>query len=150
MPRTFSIGHAAALVAMAAACSSSGHSTTGDGGMPADGDVADASAGGRYSQGVYSCCAKGEGLACCPRESLPDPSIGRTATCFAYGGTRHDCAGPGETFDGKDICSICCPGLMRLASCDPNAPISVFVCAACGDGTCGPGEGKCNCPEDCS
>jgi hypothetical protein len=149
MPSTFSLVYAALLLAAAAACSSSGHSTTRDGGTGAEGDGADASVDGRYNQGVYSCCAKGEGLSCCPPGSLPDPSIGRTATCFAYGGTHHDCAGPGEMFDGKDICSICCPGLMRLASCDPNVPFSVFTCVACGDGICGPGEGKCNCPEDC-
>jgi hypothetical protein len=130
---------------------SGGASNAGNAGTAGTaGTAADAAFEGRYSQGIYSCCAKGEGKTCCPPDSLPDPSIGRTATCFAYGGVRGDCTGEGETLEGKDICSICCPGLTRLEICDREAPPSVFVCGACGNGECGPGESACNCPADCS
>ena len=122
-------------------------------GSGADGDAAS----GRYSQGVYSCCAEGEGRTCCSPETLPDPKVGRTATCFQYGGVRGACVAQGNTLEAKDICSTCCPGLTRIESservdggtCEPTAPPSVFVCAACGDGVCGAGENACNCPGDC-
>jgi hypothetical protein len=126
---------------------------SGAGGSASGNDAetaADAAMDGRYSQGIYACCAKGENRSCCPPESLPDPSIGRTATCFAYGGVRGDCTGEGETLEAKDICSICCPGLTRLEVCDRVAPPGLFVCGACGNGECGPGESACNCPADCS
>ncbi|MCW5833941.1 MAG: hypothetical protein KIS78_16190 [Labilithrix sp.] len=115
--------------------------------------------GGRYTQGVYTCCAEGEERACCPPETLPDPATGRSATCFPYGGARGRCVAAGGTLEAKDICSICCPGLARLATeaptgdagaCEDQAPPSVFLCAACGDGTCGAGENACNCPADCT
>ena len=109
----------------------------------------DVPANGRYTQGVYSCCAKGEGISCCPPDSLPDPTIGRTATCFPYGGAYEDCVPEGGELEAKVICAICCPGLMRLQNCGTNFP-SVFLCGACGDGVCGPGEMACNCPADCS
>ena len=123
-----------------------------DGGSAGDG------ASGRYTQGVYSCCAEGEGKSCCPPETLPDPAKGRTATCFQYGGTAGECVAAGGTLEAKDICSICCPGLSRIeldapsadgGACESAAPPSLFVCAACGDGTCGRGENRCNCPADC-
>ena len=122
----------------------SGHSSTNEG------SPTDAAVDGRYSQGTYSCCAKGEERTCCPPDSLPDPSIGRTATCFTYGGARGDCTGEGESLEAKDICSICCPGLTRLEICDTQAPPSLFVCGACGNGVCGPGENVCNCAADCA
>src|SRR5215204_4863019 len=78
---------------------------SGAGGSGSGGTTADAEVDGRYSQGIYTCCAKGEERTCCPPESLPDPSIGRLATCFRYGGVRGDCTGEGETLEGKDICS---------------------------------------------
>jgi hypothetical protein len=113
---------------------------------------------GRYRQGVYLCCAEGEGRACCPPETLPDPAVGRSATCFQYGGVRGACVRAGESLEGKDICALCCPGLTRVGSekpsgdggvCEPTAPPSVFFCAACGDDVCGDGENPCNCPADC-
>lgn len=118
-----------------------------------------ADAGGRYQQGSYLCCAKGEERSsCCPPDSLPDPSVGRTATCFQYGGTFGDCVPEGQSLEAKDICSICCGGLVRLeasasngdaGACAPTGPPSIFICGACGNGVCGPGENACNCPGDC-
>lgn len=110
---------------------------------------------GRYQQhGVYSCCAEGEGTACC--NGKPQ------GTCFQYGGVSGHCADEGDTLEAKDICSICCAGLVRIESttpvqgavdggtiCQASAPPSVFYCTQCGDGTCGAGENLCNCPQDC-
>jgi len=133
-------GRAFAVLILLAGCGRSGQMVDGS---------ADGAADGRYSQGVYTCCAKGEGIGCCPPESLPDPSIGRTATCFSYGGVYDDCVPEGEELEAKVICAICCPGLTRLEACEQPLP-SVFVCGACGNGVCGPGESACNCPADCS
>lgn len=49
----------------------------------------------------------------------------------------------------------CCNGLKQITN---NAPLgagcdtvsgTIFVCTACGNGVCGTGENKCNCPADC-
>ncbi len=119
---------------------------------------------GVYYQGIYRCCAEGQGRSCCPPETLPDPDAGRLATCFKYGGVRGACVGPNEQLEGKDICSLCCPGLSRVPSlapakdgpirignvdCEPTNFPSVFGCTACGDGVCDEGENACNCPGDC-
>lgn len=128
---------------------------------------------GRTTQGVYTCCAPGDGLGCCNAEdgllgyqSNPDGTItavgGRedgmtSANCFRYGGTAGACASVGEVIEKKDICSTCCEALVELESeCEtgdcvegiPGLP-SVKICAACGDGTCGAGESHLNCPADC-
>jgi len=50
----------------------------------------------------------------------------------------------------------CCAGLAKIScsvpdsvgACPPGCVGSV-VCSNCGDATCGPGENKCNCPQDC-
>jgi hypothetical protein len=97
----------------------------------------------------YTCCAKGEGTACC--------SGAPAGTCFPYGGVEGDCVSAGGMFDGKEICALCCAGLTRVhlvgsgdgGACVLDGPPSLFVCVACGDGTCGAGENTCNCPGDC-
>ncbi len=52
----------------------------------------------------------------------------------------------------------CCPGLKPIPdlyvsketkNCEVGGDES-FVCAKCGDATCGGGENKCNCQEDCA
>ena len=120
--------------------------------------AADVGGDGRYQQGSYFCCAKGEERSCCPPDSLPDPSVGRTATCFQYGGILGDCVPEGQSLEAKDICSICCAGLVRLeasaplgdaGACAATGPPSIFICGACGNGFCGPGENGCSCPSDC-
>jgi len=57
--------------------------------------------------------------------------------------------------------AICCPGLTAVEDTfpveTPEPPgwycegfdCPCFVCTACGDGVCGPGENGCNCPQDC-
>lgn len=48
----------------------------------------------------------------------------------------------------------CCEGLASkeistIADGKCNAVVDASVCVSCPNGTCGPGENKCNCPEDC-
>jgi len=113
--------------------------------------------GGGYDQGPYHCCDPNQGTSCC--------SDYRKGFCFAYGGTFGACRGPGEEGDSKIICSKCCDGLQAVSSllvqstasdagsadgCGlSGAPPGTFVCIACGDGECGAGENRCNCPADC-
>lgn len=123
------------------------------------GDAWVAAVDGRYSQGVYLCCAPGEDRdEACPPDTLPDPGHGRGATCFGYGGVVGACTVAGDMLEGKDICATCCDDLVRIdnsapvgagGACEETAPPSLLVCAACPDGTCGTGENKCNCPADC-
>lgn len=115
--------------------------------------------GQAYDQGVYRCCAKGEGTGCCEGYE--------TGMCFEYGGLYRDCIPQGEEYEGKVICAHCCAGLERAeamivtdedwteagypAGCGPSdAPPSMGICVDCGDGRCGAGENICICPEDCS
>jgi hypothetical protein len=62
----------------------------------------------------------------------------------------------------------CCPGLKPMwdckeqpVACIPEDPTCegftcscpkclCYICVACGDGLCGPGENQCNCPDDCA
>ena len=84
--------------------------------------------------------------------------------CFAYGGVTGACAEAGGYVEGKDICAICCDGMVASDSqvettevfdgyaegCGPgDEPPSLLICIACGDGVCGAGENRCMCPEDC-
>jgi len=86
-----------------------------------------------------------QGLNCIPAE------IARKA--------RGACRGEGQDIDGKDIGTggRCCPGLTAIPSSQPDdggctnsAPPSILVCTYCGDGICGQGENRCNCPTDCA
>ncbi len=50
----------------------------------------------------------------------------------------------------------CCQGLVAIGCDEPNLNGSCyggcdefFYCTYCGNGLCGPGENKCNCPQDC-
>lgn len=121
-------------------------------------DAATTQDGGYTMAGVYRCCAPDAGTSCC--EGLEQ------GMCFAYGGLYGSCRGEGESFEGKVICAHCCEGLQRIAplvvgeadplgadSANPTcvwaAPVSVIVCARCGDGICGKGENRCNCSVDC-
>jgi len=62
----------------------------------------------------------------------------------------------GEQLNTKVEGSTCCAGVERIAgtehqdggACVPVPP-DLQICARCGNGTCGPGESPCNCPQDC-
>jgi hypothetical protein len=77
--------------------------------------------------------------------------------------TLDRCSKEGETHDVKAL-RHCCPGLQVITMSAPLPepaadggtcssgyhPIyTTYICARCPDGTCGPGENRCNCPEDC-
>jgi hypothetical protein len=60
----------------------------------------------------------------------------------------------GEVYPGS---SSCCEGLSGLTCDEPDENgncrtgcSETFVCANCGNGECGDGENKCNCPVDCA
>lgn len=116
--------------------------------------------GGRYKHGVYFCCGKGEVLeTCCEGKEV--------GMCFQYGGVFGECIGQGELIEGKDICSMCCPGLSAISAaapsptgdsrggydlpdgCSHTTPPSLGMCSACGNGICDKNENFCNCPNDC-
>jgi hypothetical protein len=111
---------------------------------------------GEYDDGVYHCCADGDGTACCDGYEQ--------GMCFQYGGVYEGCVPAGGEIEGKVICALCCDGLVEREpmvettqvfdgypeGCGPGpAPPSILVCVACGDGVCGEGENRCVCPEDC-
>lgn len=64
------------------------------------------------------------------------------------------CVEEGEILDlGINLDLKCCAGLVRKSLYDLENCIALpglkFICIKCGNGICGPGENKCNCPEDC-
>jgi hypothetical protein len=94
-----------------------------------------------------------------------DASSDACPGCFAPDG-GYACTGEGQFYDAKLIGRQCCPGLVAIgdqqprsncASCEPSTvdPSCTFgsyagkICTRCGDGTCGLGENRCNCPQDC-
>jgi hypothetical protein len=111
---------------------------------------------GEYDDGVYHCCAEGDGTGCCDGYEQ--------GMCFEYGGIYGECIEQGEMLEAKVLCAFCCEGLEFLEpmeesiedcgdhypeGCCPSATPSLFYCAACGDGDCAAGENHCNCPQDC-
>jgi len=56
-----------------------------------------------------------------------------------------------------EVAGECCEGLSSVPNAHPDANnpglclhMDHRVCVNCGDGVCGTGENKCNCPKDCS
>lgn len=110
-----------------------------------------------YMDGIYTCCAEGDGTDCCVGSEV--------GMCFEYGGLYQECVADGQQMEGKVVCAFCCSGEPARepmvettdsydgypAGCGPGPePPSLLVCVSCGDGECGSGENKCVCPEDCS
>jgi hypothetical protein len=141
-------------------CAAACHGSHSHSGRLSDAGGSDRSldAGGFTLRGGYRCCLEEAGTSCCAGTAQ--------GTCFAYGGSTGECAGESETIDAKDTCAICCEGLQPLHAsvpgneipssldgqpegCDPVPIPSLFLCLACGDGTCGKGETYCSCPADC-
>jgi hypothetical protein len=153
----------AAIVACSFACERSERrldmsTASPDAGVSVRADAGDPAQTG-YDDGVYHCCAEGEGTSCCDDYD--------SGMCFEYGGIYHACRGQGEQVERKVICSLCCPGLMFAEpmvetdddwtqegypeGCGPGpTPPSLGVCVSCGDGVCGTGENRCVCPADCA
>jgi len=65
-----------------------------------------------------------------------------------------DCLGEGQSRSGfltpREEALVCCPGLKWIPRVCGQALDGGSICAKCGDGRCGTGENKCNCPSDCS
>lgn len=87
------------------------------------------------------------------------------------GGVYGRCVADGEEIEGKVIGAYCCnragtssrgttiPAQVPAAvgnpgadarGCVQRAPVSVQICARCGDSVCAPWENSCNCPADCA
>lgn len=65
------------------------------------------------------------------------------------------CIKEGKTFNSsQNPGAECCGGLQEKSQYDLNTctalPSLDYICIKCGDGACGSGENKCNCPEDCA
>lgn len=67
-----------------------------------------------------------------------------------------ECADEGESVPVIPDAPECCGDLKKISCVEPNdsgdCPLECdgsMICAACGDGECGLGENKCNCPQDC-
>ncbi len=65
------------------------------------------------------------------------------------------CIAEGESGPFVPDAPECCEGLVPVDCSSPGAGgecdgcAGAFICTACGDGVCGPGENICRCPEDC-
>ena len=68
-----------------------------------------------------------------------------------------NCAKEGENIfiNNPEEPSVCCSGLSQIQlyeACNaPRVPAAagIATCSYCGNGVCGLGENKCNCPADC-
>ena len=70
--------------------------------------------------------------------------------------TVFDCAKNGEMISTMDFNAGCCAGLEREDVYDverdllcKNPLYDIAICIDCPNSICGPGENKCNCPQDC-
>jgi len=77
---------------------------------------------------------------------------------LAYEGTcEPDCVPEGGTVPTVPDAPSCCDGLEAICNfpapddgtCPDTPCTGEAICAACGDGTCGPFENRCTCPADC-
>ena len=65
------------------------------------------------------------------------------------------CVGEGDSYAVVPPHMECCPGLTAIGCSAPDAGgvcvecVGAMYCTYCGDGVCGLGENKCNCPVDC-
>jgi hypothetical protein len=107
--------------------------------------------------GVHICCGR-------PGEAQGENCIARSTIDFNLA----HCVQEGLAFDAKDrsVGLFCCQGLQQIEYWFPadadggggepglpincsSGPVSAVRCTKCGDGSCGPGENRCNCPMDC-
>ena len=103
-----------------------------------EGDCAGAVICARCGNGL---CGLGENACNCAQDCAP-------------GGA---CAAAGESVPVVPGAPDCCDGLHPIG-CDapgdfglcPDECVGAIVCANCGNGSCGPGENRCNCADDCS
>ncbi|TFG35950.1 MAG: VWA domain-containing protein, partial [Parcubacteria group bacterium] len=89
-------------------------------------------------------------------EWIESPMLGETYYCVGFNApSETQCILEGESGAVVPDGPSCCEGLTQIG-CD--APVlgecseectGAFYCTMCGNGICGAGENKCNCPEDC-
>jgi hypothetical protein len=78
-----------------------------------------------------------------------------TMTVFVREYFSQACVQEGETYSVHPASPGCCPGLSPISCSSPDASgncqpcLGASVCAKCGNGVCGEGENRCNCPQDC-
>jgi hypothetical protein len=90
---------------------------------------------------------------------LARPGLALALACAGCSGSdtvdATECTEEGHELFAKQLGAACCQGLTRLEATEPTAtgcsevPPDLFICTRCGDGHCGPGENRCNCPDDC-
>ncbi|MDP2951140.1 MAG: hypothetical protein Q8N55_02020 [bacterium] len=98
----------------------------------------------------------------CPQDAMQCPdgsSVSRVAPdCEFAECPETSCIKEGNVGWNKDG-AYCCTGLTKITttaggdnSCDSAGYTSgeIFTCTYCGNGVCGLGENKCNCPSDCT
>jgi len=99
----------------------------------------------------YSCPACPTGAACAP--CMPNHCV--DVGCVPEGGYIPGAISPEYR---NHMATECCQGLSAIEpsqrfdqNCNrvPIAGEPSGVCTKCGNGVCGPGENKCNCPQDC-
>ncbi len=86
-------------------------------------------------------CGSGENKCNCVEDCGDEPS------CVTEGGSRPVVPGAPECCEGLE--PISCHAPAGDGSCDTPC-VGASICAKCGDGSCGPGENKCNCELDCA
>ena len=80
-------------------------------------------------------------------------------SCINSPETQCNCVEEGGSYTiGPNAAQKCCKGLTSIG-CDrpdgngncptPETCTGATFCTKCGNGQCGPGENKCNCPQDC-
>ncbi len=86
---------------------------------------------------------------------VPTGLVGAGKACCCTTSTPV-CAAEGERIFAKDLANgkptACCLNLTAISSCADNGACpdnGSSVCTNCGNGTCGKGENKVNCPKDC-
>jgi hypothetical protein len=86
-------------------------------------------------------CGPGENLCNCPHDCPGG------AKCVAEGESRPVVPDAPECCAG--LAPIPCGGPGEDGTCPAEPCVGAAICASCGNGTCGPGENICNCPDDC-
>ncbi|MEA1924632.1 MAG: hypothetical protein U9M95_02070 [Candidatus Altiarchaeota archaeon] len=76
--------------------------------------------------------------------------------CSGLVSSQPTCVGEGGFYAVVPGHLDCCPGLTPISCDSPDVEgichgdcVGAQFCTYCGDGVCGLGENKCNCPQDC-
>lgn len=86
-------------------------------------------------------CSVTETSQSCPQDCVAQPA------CVSEGGSIPVI--PNAPSCCANLSPIGCDRPDAGGNCQPGC-VGATICAKCGDNTCGPGENKCNCPQDCA